>query len=87
MSTIQLNVIDRLFDPVVRCLTPEAADQILNFRPDAETVARVRDLADKANNGELTSQEQNEYEDYIEVIDLIGILQARTRAALARAGR
>jgi hypothetical protein len=43
----------------------------------------VHELADKANTGTLTEQERAEYEYYIDVDDVIGLLKAKARSLLA----
>jgi hypothetical protein len=43
-------------------------------------------LAERCNEGTLTPEERAEHEAYIRAIDLIGILQANVRAALAGTG-
>jgi hypothetical protein len=78
-------VLDRLLDPLDRILTAEVAEQIVNLRADANTQKRIDELADKSTEGQLSAEEEAEYDDYIEAIDIIGILQAKARAALARA--
>ena len=49
---------------------------------DAETQARVDDLADKANEGTLSDQEKAEYRQLVEAFDIITILQAKARSLL-----
>jgi hypothetical protein len=63
-------------------LTPDMARALVDFRFDAETQARVAELAEKANEGQLTDDERQEYAQYIEMGDLVGILQARARKVL-----
>ena len=38
-------VLDRFLEPVRECLTPESARQLVEFRVDAVTQARVDELA------------------------------------------
>ncbi len=75
--------LERLLDPLDRILTPEVARKIVDLRADDATQRRVDELADKCNEGQLTPAEEAEYDDYIEAIDIIGILQAKARSALA----
>ena len=75
-------VLDRFLDPVVSCLTPDVAQSIASIGIDAQTQARLDELADKANLGALTEEERVEYEEYIEGMDLIGILKAKARKVL-----
>ena len=49
-------------------------------------MARVEELAEKCDEGQLTAEERNEYEAYVQASTLIGILQAKARRLLAEAG-
>ncbi len=77
-------VLDRIFEPVSRCLTPEVAFKLVQLRADLEVQARIEELAEKANEGQLSPEEYAEYETYVEAIDFIGILQAKARAILEK---
>ena len=77
--------LDRVFEPVRRCLTPSVARKIVALRADSDLNARIQELADKANEGQLTSSERAEYESYVRGIDLISILQSKARRLLAGA--
>lgn len=81
MST---TVLDRFLDPVTECLTPAVAERIVGVRVDAETQRRLDELADKANRGGLSPREREEYEEYVEGLDLVGILKAKARQVLER---
>jgi hypothetical protein len=76
-------VLDRMLEPVARCLTPAVAEQIAGLHADPAVQARIDELAAKSNDGALTDDEQREYAAYVEAIDLIGILQTKARARLA----
>jgi hypothetical protein len=43
-------------------------------------------LAEKCDQGRLTPEERDDYEAYVQASTLIGILQAKARRALAKAG-
>ena len=77
-------ILEKMLEPVARCFTPAVAQQIAELRADLSTQTRIDELAVKCNEGELTEAEQREYGAYVEAIDLIGILQAKARAILAR---
>jgi hypothetical protein len=77
--------LDRLLDPVGRCLTPEVARALIALRADAETQARIDELADKCTEGTLSPTERTEYEAYVAAIDFLTILQAKARGTLAQA--
>lgn len=76
-------VLDRFLRPFTECLTPEVAQRIVNLWLDSQSQARLDKLAAKANEGQLTDDERQEYEEFVEGIDLMGILKARARTILA----
>ena len=65
---------------------PEAARKIVDFRPDAETQARIDELAAKADTGRLSDDERAQYHAYVEVFDLVAILKSKARSVLAQNG-
>jgi hypothetical protein len=81
MSTI--NYLDRILDPVVESFTPAVARKIVDLRADAGLEQRVDELRQKANEGTLTPDEDAEYRDFVESVDIISILQAKARRFLA----
>lgn len=83
-TAIHFEIIDRLLAPVTECLTPEVARALVDLRATPDAQARIDELAEKANEGELNSDEKAEYQAIVEVIDLISLLQAKARARLAR---
>ncbi len=62
--------------------TPEVARRIVDLRADAQTQARLDELADKANEGKLSPEEESEYDNYLEAFHLVTILQAKARRVL-----
>jgi hypothetical protein len=81
-STTTFQFLDRLLDPVGRCLSEEAARELANLRADEETQARVRELAEKCNEGTLSPEERAAYESYVLAADIVAILQVKARARL-----
>jgi hypothetical protein len=79
-----LRYLDRLLDPLTDALTPESASAIVALRADAEVQARMEELRRKANEGTLTPDEDAEYKDFIEALDLVSIMQAKARRFLSR---
>ena len=75
-------MLNRLLGPVSRSLSPVAARKLIELRADPVAQQRIDELADRCNEGSLTTDEQSEYEAYISAATLIGILQAKARAAL-----
>ena len=81
------SVLERLLEPLTDCFTPEVARRIANLRADPETQQRLDELAAKANEGDLTDDERDEYRAYVDAIDVIGILQAKARVAVRKGDR
>ncbi|HMO87034.1 MAG TPA: hypothetical protein PKC18_19165 [Lacipirellulaceae bacterium] len=69
-------------EPLAEGLTLQQARRIVDTKPTAKLRARVEELADKANEGTLTADERAEYEYYVEVDDVIGLLKAKARQVL-----
>ena len=76
------SVLDRLLDPITRCLTPESARSLVELRADAVAQARIAELAEKCDEGQITPDERREYETYVHVGNVLAILQAKARLLL-----
>jgi hypothetical protein len=75
-------VLDRILDPVSRCITPDFARKIVDLRADPEAQARIDELAEKSTEGTLTPIERVEYESYVAAIDFVAFLQSKARTLL-----
>ena len=84
MKTLDVPILNRLFDPLGKILTPEVARKLVNYRFNANDQARINKLARKCDDGRLTEVERRKYETYVQTIDFIAILQAKARAILKR---
>jgi len=76
-------LLGRVIAPLGRCLTPAAAKEILALRADKSARRRVENLAAKCDAGLLTPEEQAEYQLFVEVGDLVALLQAKARRYLS----
>ena len=65
------------------CLTPQSAARIVGLKANEEAQSRIDELAEKCNEGTLTTDERAEYEMFVWVGDYISGLQARARHLLA----
>jgi hypothetical protein len=74
--------LDRILDPVVECFTPQIACRLADLRADPNTQEQLDALAMKASEGQLTPEEDAEYKQAIDAIDLLAILQAKARTYL-----
>jgi len=75
-------VLDGLLESLSRCLDAESARRVADFRLDAHVQERVDVLAERANEGLLTSEERDEYEAFVNASDLIAILQLKAMRVL-----
>lgn len=82
-SSQTTDILHRMLDPVIRCLTAESARQLVSLRADPAVQERVDYLAEKCGEGQLTPEESAEYETYVKFIDFIGLLQAKARRLLS----
>jgi len=76
------SVLDRLLDPISRCLTGESARALATLEADPVAQARIDALAEKCNEGQLSPDERREYETYVHVGNVVAILQAKARLRL-----
>jgi len=76
------NALDRFLDPLVDVLTPDVAAKLVALRADDKLQARLDELAEKSNEGQLTEQEGREYDAYLQGITVVSVIQAKARAAL-----
>ena len=75
---------EEMLEPVSRCLGIETSRALTALQGEGRVQARVAELAEKCNEGQLTTDERTEYEAYVQASTLIGILQAKARQKLAR---
>lgn len=78
--------LDRFLDPMTDAFTPEVARKVVELRIDPETKARIEELRKKANDGTLTPDEDTEYKEFVEAVDIVSIIQSKARKFLAKHG-
>ena len=79
-----LSYLDRLLNPITDAFTPEMAEVIVNLRADSELESRIQELRTKSNLGTLSPQESEEYQEFVEAVDIISIIQSKARQFLAK---
>ena len=77
-------LVDRLIEPLSRCIRGEGVQELLNLRADSALQARIDELADRCDQGTLTHEERGEYETYVRFGNFIAILQAKARLGQQR---
>ena len=70
--------------PIFALLTREQTEKLSKLPGDPDLADRLTELAEKANDSELTAVERAEYEGYIEANNLLAVLQAEARFRLAK---
>jgi hypothetical protein len=71
--------IDQVLDPIV---TREVAQRIAQIRLEPDSLSRLEELREKANDGQLTDAERTEYEEFVEATDLLTLLKEKARFVL-----
>jgi hypothetical protein len=79
-----MNYLDRLLNPVSEAFTPELARKIVEIRADAELEGQINSLRRKANDGTITPEEDADYKEFVEAVDLLSIFQAKARRFLSQ---
>jgi hypothetical protein len=74
----------KILDPVAACFTPEVAKRVAELRADPAVQARIRELAEKCNEGMMTPEETAEYDAYIRAMDVVAVLQKKARSLIAQ---
>ena len=83
MSTASVHL-DRLLEPLASCLSADVTAKVADLRADETVQNRIDYLAERSNEGLLTSEEREEYTGYLHAIDVIAVLQAKARSLLRR---
>ncbi len=84
MAKERANILSELLEPVGQMMPVEFARKLSAMRATPEVQARIDELADKSNEGELTDPERAEYLAHVDAINVISILQAKARSVLDR---
>jgi hypothetical protein len=85
-STASTSVLDAFLEPLSQCLDEESVRRLAQFRIGPSVQARVDELAERANEGALTEEERDEYDSFIDAVDLIAILQLKAQQRLRSNG-
>ena len=80
---INSSAFDRATMPIFGIFSPEQVHQIADYHADQALQDRITQLAEKANEGELTAEERAEYEGYAHANRFVAVLQAQARRRLS----
>ncbi len=84
-TNTEAELLAEIVAPDQATLNAEAARSIASLRFSDRAHARMADLCDRGNRGELSAQDQAEIESYRRVGLLLDLLQAKARLSLERA--
>jgi hypothetical protein len=73
---------EEIVDFIADGTTPES---VVAFRPTKAAIQRVEDLISKSRDGVVSSEEQAELDDYLQLEHLMVLAKARARQNLQRA--
>ena len=76
------DVLRRVFDLPGRGMTRALAESILDLNFPERDTARIEELNARANEGELTGEEEAELEAYVNINDLLAYWQSKARQTL-----
>ena len=85
MSTI--NYLERMLQPLTEAMSPEFASKLVGLKADDELLSHIEILRGKANQSAITADEEAEYREFVEAVDVISILQAKARRVLLKPSR
>ncbi|MDQ2841122.1 MAG: hypothetical protein M3Y72_08805 [Acidobacteriota bacterium] len=72
----------RLIESQPKDLTPEAAKYLLGLGFNESDQARMRELADRSQEGTLSEDDAGEFNSYLHVGNLLAVMQSKARLAL-----
>ena len=72
-----------MLQPATDQMPPDFARKLLDLRASPELLARIENLRAKANTGKISQEEEFEYKEFVEAIDIISLLQSKARKILA----
>jgi hypothetical protein len=85
-GTSETAIFARVFANGRQTMTPELARHILSLGFNNEDKARMHDLAVRNQEGNISTVELDELDNYIKVGNLLAILQSKARKSLKQIG-
>jgi 3-mercaptopyruvate sulfurtransferase SseA len=77
------SILDKMLQPATDQMPPEFARQLLDLRASEDLQARIEELRGKANSGQISGEEELEYKEFVEAVDIISLLQSKARKILS----
>ena len=77
------SILDQMLQPATDQMPPDFARKLLDLRASPELLTRIENLRAKANSGEISHDDELEYKEFVEAVDIISLLQNKARKILA----
>ena len=87
LENVESRILARVIAPDAATLSPEVASELLKWGFSEADQQRMKELAAKARQGTLSTEEQAETEGYERVSSFLGLVKSKARRALQRAAR
>jgi hypothetical protein len=81
-----MTALDRMLDPLSNCLDDDVARRIIALRIAPDIQARIEELAERCNEGQLTEAERVEYDGYVEGAEIVSLIKLKARRFLMEQG-
>jgi hypothetical protein len=78
-----MSILGEILDPLAAALTPESAAKLACLKASPQVQSRLDALAAKANEGQLSDAEREQYENLVRWGNLVTVLKAKAKATLA----
>ena len=78
--------LNQLLEPLSQSLSPEGAKAIVNLQIAPAIQARIEELADLCNEGQLSDSDRAEHEGYVEGAEILALIKLKARRYLADHG-
>ena len=82
IALTEATILEKIVSPGIADLTPEAARSLLEFKFDAPTTKRVRQLLQKNNRGTISADERIDLEKYLRVGEFLDLVHAKAKLSL-----
>lgn len=75
-------ILAKMLEPALEAMPADFARVLVNLRVDEGLQSRIEVLRYKANTGQLSIDEKQEYEEFIEAVEIVSLLQVNAQRVL-----
>jgi hypothetical protein len=76
--------LNQLLEPVSDAFTIEGARKVVAAKATPELQSHIDELREKANAGTLSPDEDAEYKEFVDALDVLSIIQSKARRFLSQ---